>query len=99
MQQLRGGWISGRGWRFPGVLLRRSWRRCLSHPAASTSSPRQVFTNYNLPLTVLLRLDPSIGAAAALDYHDACAQSAVLAIHEPLAAELKSEWSRCSSGS
>ena len=51
-------------------------------------SPRQVSTNYNLPLTVLLRLDPSIGAAA-LDYHDACAQSAVLPIHEPLAAELK----------
>ena len=51
-------------------------------------SPRQVSTNYNLPLTVLLRLDPSIGAAA-LDYHDACAQPAVLAIHEPLAAELK----------
>lgn len=57
-------------------------------PGCQYFSPRQVSTNYNLPLTVLLRLDTSIGAAA-LDYHDACAQSAVLAIHEPLAAELK----------
>ncbi len=50
-------------------------------------SPRHVSTNYNLPLTVLLRLDPSIGAAA-LDYRDACAEPSVLPIHEPLAAEL-----------
>ena len=60
----------------------------LVSPGCQYFSPRQVSTNYNLPLTVLLRLDPSIGAAA-LDYHDACAQSAVLPIHEPLAAELK----------
>ena len=51
-------------------------------------SPRHVSTNYNLPLTVFLRLDPSIGAAA-LDYRDACAQSVVIPIHEALAAELK----------
>lgn len=51
-------------------------------------NPRHVSTNYNLPLTVFLRLDPSISAAA-LEYHDACAQSVVLPIHEPLAAELK----------
>ena len=51
-------------------------------------SPRHVSTNYNLPLNVLLRLDPSIGVAA-LDYRDACAQSVTLPIHEPLAAELK----------
>ena len=60
----------------------------LVSPGCQYFSPRQVSTNYNLPLTVLLRLDTSIGAAA-LDYHDACAQSAVLPIHEPLAAELK----------
>ncbi|ULA59409.1 MAG: hypothetical protein LZF60_130013 [Nitrospira sp.] len=51
-------------------------------------SLRHVPTNYNLPLTVFLRLDPSIGTAA-LDYQDACAQSVALPIHEPLAAELK----------
>ena len=51
-------------------------------------SPRHVSTNYNLPLNVLLRLDPSIGGAA-LDYRDACAQAVTLPIHEPLAAELK----------
>ena len=51
-------------------------------------SPRQVSTNYNLPLNVFLRLDPSIGAAA-LEYHNACGQSVTLPIHEPLAAELK----------
>ena len=51
-------------------------------------SPRHISTNYNLPLKVLLRLDQSIGAAA-LEYHNACAQSVTLPIHEPLAAELK----------
>ena len=51
-------------------------------------SPRHVLTNYNLPLTVFLRLDPSIGAAA-VDYHDSCGQTVVLPIHDPLAAELK----------
>ena len=51
-------------------------------------SARHVSTNYNLPLKVLLRLDPSIGGAV-LDYHDACAQPVSLPIHEPLAAELK----------
>lgn len=51
-------------------------------------SPRHVSTNYNLPLSVLLRLDPSIGAAT-LDYRDACGQSVTLPIHEPLATELK----------
>lgn len=51
-------------------------------------SPRHVSTNYNLPLNVLLRLDPSVGGAV-LDFQDACGQSVALPIHEPLAAELK----------
>ncbi|MGC3974373.1 MAG: caspase family protein [Nitrospira sp.] len=51
-------------------------------------SPRHVSTSYNLPLKVLLRLDPSIGGAA-LDYHDACARAVSLPVHELLAAELK----------
>lgn len=45
-------------------------------------------TNYNLPLTVYVRLDPSIQAAA-VDYRDACGQAASLAIHDALNAQLK----------
>lgn len=45
-------------------------------------------TDYNLPLTVQLRMDQSIGAAS-LDYQDACGQALALPIHEGLEAQLK----------
>ena len=45
-------------------------------------------TDYNLPLTVELRMDPSI-AAAAIEYRDACGQAATAPIHEALQHQLK----------
>ncbi|MDR4481314.1 MAG: hypothetical protein R3B37_16400, partial [Nitrospira sp.] len=45
-------------------------------------------TDYNLPLTVQLRMDQSIGAAS-LDYQDACGQTVALPIHAELEAQLK----------
>ncbi|CAE6694622.1 MAG: hypothetical protein H8K06_06940 [Nitrospira sp.] len=52
-------------------------------------SPRSnVPTHYNLPLTVYVRLDPSIRAGA-VDYRDACGQTVSLPIHDTLEAELK----------
>ena len=47
-----------------------------------------ISTDYNLPLTVLIRADPSL-AAATIEYRDACGQSGVLPIHEALQRELK----------
>ena len=45
-------------------------------------------TNYNLPLSVHLRMDQSIGAAS-LEYHNACGQPVALPIHDALEAQLK----------
>ncbi|MBA2487596.1 MAG: hypothetical protein H0V35_16160 [Nitrospira sp.] len=47
-----------------------------------------ISTDYNLPLTVQLRTDPSI-AAASLEYRDACGQAAVVPIHDALQKQLK----------
>lgn len=88
VQQLIGGWIRCRGRRSSRCALAALMAMLLLSSGCQYFSPRHVSTNYNLPLTVLLRLDPSIGAAA-LDYRDACAEPSVLPIHEPLAAELK----------
>ncbi len=44
-------------------------------------------TNYNLPLTVLLRMDPSI-AAAMLEYRNACGQPVTASIQEHLQRQL-----------
>lgn len=52
-------------------------------------SPRSnVPTHYNLPLTVYLRLDPSIQAGA-VEYRDACGQAVSLPIRDALEAQLK----------
>lgn len=52
-------------------------------------NPRShVPTHYNLPLTVYVRLDPSIHAGA-VDYRDACGQTVSLPIHDGLNAQLK----------
>ena len=88
MQRLIGGGLTCRRWRFSRCALAALVAALLVSTGCQYFSPRHVSTHYNLPLTVLLRLDPSIGAAA-LDYRDACAQSVALPIHEPLAAELK----------
>lgn len=45
-------------------------------------------TDYNLPLTVLVRADPSI-AAASIEYRDACGQAGVLPIHDAFEKQLK----------
>ncbi len=45
-------------------------------------------TDYNLPLTVQLRMDPAI-AAAAVEYRDACGQPASVPIHQTLQQQLK----------
>ena len=45
-------------------------------------------TDYNLPLTVQLRMDPTI-AAASIEYRDACGQSATAPIHEALQQQFK----------
>lgn len=45
-------------------------------------------TNYNLPLTVQLRMDQSI-AAASVDYRDACGQARTLPIRDALESQLK----------
>lgn len=47
-----------------------------------------VSTNYNLPLTAYVRMDPSIQAGA-VDYRDACGQTVSLPIHDALETELK----------
>jgi hypothetical protein len=47
-----------------------------------------VSTNYNLPLRVLLRMDPSIGSGL-VTYRDACGQAAALPVHEVLETQLK----------
>ncbi len=48
----------------------------------------KVPTNYNLPLTVYVRVDPTIHAAA-LDYRDACGQAQSLPIRDALEAQMK----------
>ena len=45
-------------------------------------------TNYNLPLTVLVRVDPAI-ATSTVEYRDACGQVAAAPIHEALQKQLK----------
>ncbi len=45
-------------------------------------------TNYNLPLTVQLRMDPSI-AAASVEYRNACGQAVAVPIHDALQKQLK----------
>ncbi len=45
-------------------------------------------TQYNLPLTVQLRMDQSI-AAASLDYRDACGQALALPVRDALETQLK----------
>ena len=45
-------------------------------------------TDYNLPLTVQLRMDPSI-AAASIEYRNACGQAVAVPIYDALQKELK----------
>jgi hypothetical protein len=45
-------------------------------------------TNYNLPLTVLVRMDPTI-ATATVEYRDACGQSVSAPVHDALQKQLK----------
>ncbi|MBI4000349.1 MAG: hypothetical protein HY348_01005, partial [Nitrospira defluvii] len=45
-------------------------------------------TNYNLPLTVQLRMDPSI-AAATVEYRDTCGQAVTVPVHDALQKQLK----------
>ena len=89
VQQLTCGWIGAQvQW-----LSKRPLAALLS--VVMSSSGCQYFaqrsavpTNYNLPLTVLLRMDPSIGTGS-VDYRDACSQAAALPVHEVLETQLK----------
>ncbi|MCC2641296.1 MAG: hypothetical protein K0S45_1709 [Nitrospira sp.] len=45
-------------------------------------------TNYNLPLTVLVRADPSI-ATATVEYRDACGQTVAAPVHDALQKQLQ----------
>jgi len=47
-------------------------------------------TNYNLPLSVQLRLDASV-TTAAMEYRDACGQTVTLPIHPNSSRRSKSE--------
>ena len=67
-----------------GVLSRRYCSMLLLSAGCQFFAQRSgIPTNYNLPLTVLLRMDPSI-AAATIEYRDACGQAATAPIHEAL---------------
>lgn len=56
-------------------------------------SRSHTFIAYNLPLTVLLRTDPSVEQAM-LDYRDSCGQSAALSVEGPLQEALRDKLSR-----
>ena len=94
MGQYLCGWI--------GAVARWSWGQpaasllviCLLSAGCEFFATRSgTSTDYNLPLTVLVRVDPSI-ASANIEYRDACGQPGALPINDAVEKQLKKRLSQ-----
>lgn len=75
-------------WCSRGPLVALAAMLLLSTGCQYFSLRHKVPTNYNLPLTVYVRVDPTIPNAA-LDYRDACGQAQSLPIRDALETQMK----------